>query len=120
MYDPASGKFTLISTCFTTHHLNFDKNGTIWFSSGSNTDPVVGWFDTKKWDETHDEQASQGWAPFIIDTNGNGKRDVGWVEPNGKVDPAKDKRIITGLYSVSPNPADGTVCEQDHVPFSGP
>jgi hypothetical protein len=23
MYDPASGKFALISTCFTTHHLNF-------------------------------------------------------------------------------------------------
>ena len=23
MYDPASGKFTLISTCFPTHHLNF-------------------------------------------------------------------------------------------------
>jgi hypothetical protein len=29
MYDPASGKFTLISTCFPTHHLIFaeDANG---------------------------------------------------------------------------------------------
>ena len=54
-------------------------------------------------------QASQGWAPFILDTNGNGKRDEGWVEPKGKMDPQKDMRVITGLYSVSPNPADGSV-----------
>ena len=81
----------------------------LWFSSGGGNNDVVGWLDAKKFDATHDEQASQGWAPFIIDTNGNGKRDIGWVEPNGKVDPTKDKRIITGLYSVSPNPADGSV-----------
>ena len=32
MYDPASGKFTLISTCFPTHHLIFaeDANNTLW------------------------------------------------------------------------------------------
>ena len=48
------------------------------------------------------KQASQGWAPFVIDTNGNGKRDAGWVEPNGKLDPAKDKRIITGPLQRQP------------------
>jgi len=37
------------------------------FSSGSPTDPVVGWL-YQEVDETHDEAASQGWAPFIIDT----------------------------------------------------
>jgi hypothetical protein len=81
----------------------------LWFSSGGGNNEVVGWFDPKKFDQTHDEAASQGWAPFIIDTNGNGKRDAGWVEPKGKMDPAKDMRIVTGSYSVSPNPADGTV-----------
>jgi len=108
MYNPATKKITTIDVCFSTHHLNFDKNGVIWFSSGGNTDPVVGWFDTKKWDETHDEQASQGWAPFIIDTNGNGKADA-YVGPNQPVDPGKDKRVLQGLYSVSANPVDGSI-----------
>ena len=37
MYDPASGKFTLIDTCFSTHHLNFasDANNTLWLSPAS-------------------------------------------------------------------------------------
>ena len=108
MYDPATKKIETLDTCYTTHHLNFDRDGKIWFSSGSPNDPVVGWFDTKKWDETHDEQASQGWAPFIIDVNGDGKAGP-YVEPNQPVDPAKDKRVLQGLYSVSANPADGTI-----------
>ena len=59
-------------------------------------------------EQTGDEQKSQGWTPFILDTNGNGKRDD-YVEPNQPVDPAKDKRIDAGLYSVSISPADGSV-----------
>jgi hypothetical protein len=108
MYDPKTQKIETFSTCFTTHHLNFDKNGVIWFSSGSPADPVVGWFDTKKWDATHDEAAAQGWAPFIVDTNGDGKAGA-YVEPTQAVDPAKDKRVLQGLYSVSANPVDGTI-----------
>ena len=36
MYDPTTGKFTLISTCFPTHHLVFaeDANNTLWTSAG--------------------------------------------------------------------------------------
>src|SRR5439155_1166723 len=36
MYDPATEKFTLISTCFPTHHLTFaqDANQTLWTSAG--------------------------------------------------------------------------------------
>ncbi len=108
VYDPAEKKATPIDLCFSTHHLQLDKAGMMWFSSGNANDPVVGWFDTKKWDQTHDEQASQGWAPFIIDTNGNGKVDA-FVEPNQPVDPTKDKRVLQGFYGASPNPADGTV-----------
>ena len=42
---------------------------------------VIGWLNRKMFEETGDEQKSQGWTPFIVDTNGNGKRDD-YVEPN--------------------------------------
>lgn len=109
VYDPKTRKIDMIDLCFSTHHLQFDKNDILWFSSGGGNNEVIGWLDAKKWDATHDDVASQGWAPFVLDTNGNGKRDEGWVEPKGKLDPTKDMRVVTGLYSVSPNPADGSV-----------
>ena len=110
MYDSATGKFTLISTCFPTHHLIFaeDANNTLWTSAGGPQVPVVGWLDRKVFEETGDEQKAQGWTPLILDTNGNGKRDD-YVEPNQPVDPAKDKRVVAGLYSVAVSPVDGTV-----------
>jgi hypothetical protein len=108
LYDPKTQKLTTIDLCFGTHHLQFDKDGILWFS-GSAGNQAVGWFDMKKFDATHDEQASQGWSPFIIDTNANGKRDIGWTEPNQPVAAGKDKRVNTGFYGVAPNPADGTV-----------
>ena len=110
MYDPATGKFTLISTCFSTHHLIFaeDANQTLWTSGGGAGPGVVGWLNRKMFEETGDEEKSQGWAPFILDTNGNGKRDE-WVEPKQPVDPTKDKRVAVTLYSVAVNPVDGSV-----------
>ncbi len=102
VYDPKTHKIDMIDLCFSTHHLQFDKNDILWFSSGGANADVIGWLDVKKWDATHDEQASQGWAPFILDTNGNGKRDDGWVDPKGKMDPTKDLRLNAGIYSVSP------------------
>jgi hypothetical protein len=110
MYDPTNGKFSLISTCFPTHHLVFaeDANNTLWTSAGGAQTPVFGWLDRKVFEETGDEQKSQGWSPFILDTNGNGKRDD-YVEPAQPVDQAKDKRVVAGLYSVAVNPVDGTV-----------
>lgn len=109
MYDPASGKFTLIDTCFSTHHLNFaaDANNTLWLSSGIGGPGYIGWFNRKMYEETGDEQKSQGWTPFIVDTNGNGKRDA-YVEPNQPVDPNKDKRIQVTPYAVAVAP-DGAV-----------
>ena len=120
MYDPASGKFTLISTCFPTHHLIFaeDANNTLWTSSGGSANGVVGWLDRPMFDNTGDEVRSQGWTPFIIDTNGNGKRDE-YVEPNQPVDPAKDKRVHVGFYSVAVNPVDSTVWGTSLSPFPG-
>jgi hypothetical protein len=60
-------------------------------------------------EETGDEVKAQGWTPFILDTNGNGKRDDDYVQPNQPVDPTKDKRIRVGFYSIAPNPADSTI-----------
>jgi hypothetical protein len=110
MYDPATGKFTLISTCFPTHHLIFaeDANQTLWTSNGVTGPGAVGWLNRKLYEETGDEVRSQGWTPLILDTNGNGKRDE-YVEPNQAVDPTKDKRVAVGLYSVAVNPVDGSV-----------
>src|SRR5439155_669765 len=77
---------------------------TLWTSGGG---AVVGWLNTRMFDETHDEVKSQGWTALIMDTNGNGKRDA-YVEPNEPVDPAKDKRYGGGLYAVAPAP-DGSI-----------
>jgi hypothetical protein len=110
MYDPKTKKFSLISTCFATHHLVFaeDTNHTLWTSAGGGGAGAIGWLNRKMFDETGDEEKSQGWAPFILDTNGNGKRDE-WVEPNEPVEPAKDKRVVIGYYGVAVNPVDGSI-----------
>jgi hypothetical protein len=109
-YDPATGKFTLIHTCFPTHHLNFagDANNTLWTSAGVVGPGVLGWLNRKMYEESGDEMKSQGWTPFVLDTNGNGRRDE-WVEPNQPLDPSKDKRIAVNNYSVAVSPADGAV-----------
>jgi hypothetical protein len=109
MYDPKTRQFTLIDTCFGTHHLEFaqDANRTLWTSSGGGGG-VVGWLNTKMFAETHDEKQSQGWTALILDTNGNGKRDA-YVEPGQPVDPTKDKRIDAAFYGVTVSPADGAI-----------
>ncbi len=111
VFDPKTQKFTLIDTCFSTHHLVFaeDANNTLWLSSGGSASGVLGWLNTKTFDETGDEQKSQSWTPFILDTNGNGKRDDDYVEPDQSVDPTKDKRIVTGYYGIGFSPVDGSI-----------
>ena len=107
VYDPPTEQFTLISTCFSTHHLVFaeDANHTLWTSGGGQ---VIGWLNTKMFDETGDEEKSQGWTALILDTNGNGKRDA-YVEPDEPIDPSKDKRINAGYYGVAVSPVDGSI-----------
>jgi hypothetical protein len=106
MYDPGTKKLTHIGTCFGTHHLMFaeDANHTLWTSGGGQ---VVGWLNTKQFEETGDEMASQRWTPLVLDTNGNGKRDP-YVEPDQPVDPAKDKRYRSAFYAVAPA-TDGSI-----------
>jgi hypothetical protein len=86
VYDPQTKKFEMIDTCFTTHHLEFDSQDILSFSNTGGAD-VIGWVDTRAFDQTHDAQAAQGWCPGVLDTNGDGKISRGWTEPNEAVDP---------------------------------
>jgi hypothetical protein len=100
VFDPKTKEMKHISTCYGTHHLMFaeDANRTLWMSGGG---PVVGWLNTKLWDETGDEEQAQGWTALIMDINGNGRRDE-YVEPNAPTDLSKDKRIQPGQYGGGP------------------
>ena len=114
VFDPKVQKFTFIDTCFGTHHLQFgfDKDNTLWTSGGG---PVAGWLNTKVFDKTGDAEKAQGWAPFVLDTNSNGKLDE-YTEPDQPTDPNKDKRVAGGPYAVMPNPMDGSIW---YTVFSG-
>jgi streptogramin lyase len=100
VYDPKTKEMKHVATCFGTHHLMFaeDANRTLWLSGGGQ---VVGWVNTKLWDETGDEQRAQGWTALILDINGNGRRDE-YVEPNAPLDPTRDQRLHTGQYGGGP------------------
>ena len=121
-YDPKDGSFALIDTCFGTHHLQFgeDDNDTLWFSGDTN---VMGWVDTKRYDQTGDEQLSQGWCPTVIDTNGDGRITKPWNEPGrgeeGDFDPALDTRIGGFGYGIIPSPTDYAVWITRTGPFPG-
>jgi hypothetical protein len=117
MLDPETQEYTFVDTCFSTHHLQFayDEDNTLWTSGDSQ---VVGWLNTKVFDETGDAAKAQGWSPFILDTNGNGRVDQ-WVEPGDDVNPRLDKRVSRGFYAVMPNPADGSVWGSNTFFFPG-
>src|SRR5665213_990072 len=109
MLDPKTMKYSFLDTCFATHHAHFgyDADNTLWFSGSG---PVAAWINTKVYDETGDAQKAQGWAPWVLDTTGNGKLDE-YTEPGAPADPNKDQRITAGSgpYSVMPNPKDGSI-----------
>lgn len=118
-YDPKTGKFELIDTCFGTHHLQFsDDEEMLYFSGGGS---VVGWINTRSYDQTKNEQSSQGWCPTVLDTNGDGRITKPWNEPTagnqsqeqgggggtlGRFDPKLDTRVQMGSYGVIVSPVD--------------
>ena len=127
VYDPKTKEVSMVDTCFATHHLLFaeDANNTLWTSSGGGGG-VVGWLNTKMWDQTHDAAKSQGWTALVLDTNGNGKRDA-YVESeqrvatapsgeslgtskaiNSKGDATKDTRLNAAFYGLAIG-TDGTI-----------
>jgi len=87
IYDPKTKKFTLIETCYSTHHvvIDNDPNETVYFNELSG--PVFGWIDSKVYDQTmaatngdesKAEQAAVGWCEQTVDTNGDGKITKPW------------------------------------------
>jgi len=108
MYDPKTKQWAFVDTCFGTHHLNFgyDADNTLYL--GNNGGPQLGWVNTRVFLESGDSARAQGWTAFVVDTNGNGRRDE-YVEPDAPVDPAKDKRFNLGFYGIAVNPNDGSV-----------
>ena len=125
-YDPETGEFELIDTCYFTHHLQFadDADDTLWLSGSTE---AVGWLNTRLYDETGDERAAQGWCPTVIDTNGDGVITRPWNEPDRggevEIDPAKDTRIgsldkFRRAYGIIPHP-DGSVWITRRFPVPG-
>ena len=109
-YEPETQKFVMIDTCYGTHHLQFaeDEQDTLYFSGGGQ---VIGWIDTKLYDETGDEQMSQGWCPTVLDTNGDGTISTPWNEPDRRgeyedFDTNLDTRVVVGSYGIIGDPTD--------------
>lgn len=136
-FDPKTRQFTLIDTCFSTHHLQLDNDPdeTMYYNELSG--PIIGWVDTKVYDQTHDEQKAAGWCGQVLDTNGDGKITRPWNvirpgrggedllyngdtaggpaegrgrgTPTGTLDPKLDTMVSYNLYSVIPSPIDDSV-----------
>jgi hypothetical protein len=109
VYDPKTGKYTALQTCFGSHHLQFgyDANHTVWMSTGGGGG-MVGWINTKMLDETGDIETSQGWTSLVLNTSGTGKREA-YTEPGQPQVPGKDMRIGPTFYAVMPSPVDTSV-----------
>jgi hypothetical protein len=110
-YDQKTKQFGMVDICFNAQHLNFaeDANNTLWFGGNSQGERgVIGWLNTKLFLQTGDANKAQGWAPIIVDTNGNGKVDefVLQGQPN---DGTKDTRVPIGFYAISYDPSDGSL-----------
>ena len=111
-FDPRTQQFTMIDTCFGSHHLQFahDENETLFLSRPNAA--VFGWVDTRQFDQTGDGQRSQGWCPTVVDTNGDGRITKPWNEPGTSAsdfDPMLDTRVAIGAYGIIVNPVDGSV-----------
>ena len=140
MYDPATKKLEMLQICVGGNHsgFTFDKDSTFYMSGDTK---VIGWINTKVWDETHDPKKATGWCPMVLDTNGDGKIDPDRTHWNpttdplknnageestgagtdeakkaAAIDPKKDTQIGHYLYGMSVA-KDGSVWEAAYAPF---
>jgi|KBSMisStandDraft_5_1062788.scaffolds.fasta_scaffold05892_10 hypothetical protein len=131
-YDPKTKQFTLIDTCYSTHHLQFDNDPdeTVYFNEL--VGPMFGWIDTKVYEQTKDEQKAVGWCGQVLDTNGDGKITRPWnvADASGSAlyqgdtaagggggrrgaaapfDAKLDTMVSYSLYAVIPSPVDDSI-----------
>jgi hypothetical protein len=110
VFDPETETNEAIPVCFGSHHLHFTKDDVLFYTGDTQ---VVGWIDTKIWDETKDPAKSIGWCPTVLDTSGDGRIDPNrenWNQPDGlhvqMGDPSKDTRIAGFHYAMGISPVD--------------
>jgi hypothetical protein len=119
VFDPATNKVDKIPSCLSGAHL--------WFGKGKDdvlyyTGDVVGWLDTKVWDETHDAAKSQGWCPLVLNTSGKPMIDPDrghWNNPGDTIDPHKDTLLWADGYGLGVNPVDDSVWFGIKAPWPG-
>jgi len=129
MLDPKSQKLSGIPLCYGVHHVMIapDKDETVYFSRPGGD--VVGWVNSRVYDQTRDAQKSQGWCPMVLDTNGDGKITpdrTAWNKAGktgapaagseaagnttvGEIDPKKDTQIGGGQYGIENSPIDASL-----------
>ncbi len=128
-YDPKTKQFTLIDTCYSTHHLQFDNDAdeTVYFNELIG--PIFGWIDTKVYDQTKDEQKALAGAVRCSTPTATAKSpgrgmsrrsrrlalyhgDTAAAAPAARrgaaapFDPKLDTMVSYSLYSVIPSPVD--------------
>jgi hypothetical protein len=127
VYDPKSGTITT-APCPGGHHLVFSEGSdeALWFCS-------FAFFKPKMWEQTKDAAKAGARGEFVIDANGNGRRDPYVDAPSTQatsesagnpaetpgvnlatnrvsgLDGSKDLRIRVQAYGVSINHVDGSV-----------
>lgn len=104
LYDPKSKGWSEVDTCFHSDHNLIGEDNFIYLGSPD----VLGWIDINTFDKTKNSEASTGWCPGVVDTNGDGKI-TAWTQPGEPVDPTKDTRIKFGCYSLGINSKDGSI-----------
>jgi hypothetical protein len=136
VFDPKTRTNEFLSTCFGTHHLNFDENERLYFSGDTE---VVGWIDVDVWDKTKDIAKAAGWCPLVLDTNGDGKitpdrtqwnlqlEGIGGGEganlrgkaqtSTASLDPKKDTRVAGFHYGMGISPKDQSYWSARFSPY---
>jgi hypothetical protein len=98
-FDPKTRSMHNVNTCFDTHHLQFGNDADETIYANGIRSGTIGWVNTRKLLATGDAAAAQGWCKPYHD-----------IDRDGKVDPTVDEPVDSmGIYSIIPNPLDGSV-----------
>jgi hypothetical protein len=100
VYDPQTGQWEMIRTCFRTHHIQMSTTGprrvfTNPAASGAKG-AYYGWVDLDVWERTKNEEAAQGWCVAYLDSDGDGR-------------PNRDRPITGAPYSITQHPGDASL-----------